>query len=200
MSDTVPLIAFLVFATSNWAAVVREDTALNYLTKPAALVALLIYAAMGDAPSAWLIAALALSLLGDVYLMLPTDAFAAGLAAFLLAHVAYIADLDGSLAARAVWWIVIGGVTAPLWLRIVRGAPAGATRTAVASYIAVIGLMVASALASGSRIAIVGALLFVSSDTILGWNRFVQPLTWARAALIVTYHLGQFGLVYALRG
>jgi len=59
---------------------------------------------------------------------------------------------------------------------------------------------VASAVASGNRIAAAGAVLFMASDTVLAWNRFVRVLSWSHPVIMVTYHLGQLGLAYALRG
>ena len=67
------LLAFLAFALANWAAVSEDAKTAEYVAKPAALAALLIYAATGSNPSLWLVAALVLSLLGDVYLMLPAE-------------------------------------------------------------------------------------------------------------------------------
>lgn len=200
MSSTIPFVAFAVFAVANWVAVARGDKALEYLTKPAALVALTIWSATGPEVSPWLIAALALSLLGDVYLMLPTDVFTAGLGAFLLAHVAYVFDFDVSLGSRLLWSIVALAAMSPFAIRIVRAVDNAALRLGVLAYMAVIGVMVGSALASGSFPAQIGALLFMASDTILGWNRFVRPLSWARPAIMVTYHLGQLGIAYTLRG
>ncbi len=194
------LIGFLLFAVADWIAVGQERRRLEYIAKPAALAALLIYAASGPAPSVWLISALALSLLGDVYLMLPQDLFAAGLGAFLLAHAGYIAAFDASVAARVGWLVVVIALAAPVASRILRGISDPILRRAVTVYIFVIALMVASAIASGSWRAAAGALLFFVSDGLIAWNRFVQPLAWARPAIIVTYHLGQLGLVAALRG
>ena len=45
---------------------------------------------------------------------------------------------------------------------------------------------------------IVGALLFYLSDTLIAWNGFVKPFRNANLAIMVTYHLGQIGLVLAL--
>ena len=200
MSATIPFVAFAVFAVANWVAVGRGDKPMEYLTKPAALVALIVYAATGEQPSVWLIAALALSLLGDVYLMLPTDVFTAGLGAFLLAHVSYVIDFDVSLTRRFVCCALALAAMSPFAVRIIRAVTNGTLRIAVVCYMAVIGLMVGSARASGSLAAQLGALLFMASDTLLGWNRFVGPISWARPAIMVTYHLGQLGLVYAVRG
>jgi uncharacterized membrane protein YhhN len=38
-------------------------------------------------------------------------------------------------------------------------------------------------------------MLFVISDSLLSWDRFVAPITNARTIVMVTYHLGQFGII-----
>jgi alkenylglycerophosphocholine/alkenylglycerophosphoethanolamine hydrolase len=79
----------------------------------------------------------------------------------------------------------------------------------VAVYVVAIGAMVASALVTPARpgwtagpstLAIVGALLFMTSDALIGWTRFVGPLHRAPVTIMVTYHLGQAALVLALVG
>ena len=193
------LLAAALCAVVDWIAVAREQRPLEYVAKPAALGFLLLYAARGPAASWYLVAALTLSLLGDVYLMLPGDLFVAGLAAFLLAHVAYIADFQVTSLARALWFVVVALAATPLALRILHAIAAPGLRVAVGLYMAVIALMVGSAIASWESTALVGALLFLASDAMIAINRFVTPFPWARLAIIVTYHLGQLGLVIALR-
>jgi uncharacterized membrane protein YhhN len=193
------LTAFATFAVINWVAVSTASRRLEYVAKPATLVALLAFAATGNRQSVWLMAALACSLLGDVLLMLPGDAFVAGLAAFLVAHVAYIVDLDGSLAGRVAWFVVVLVASSPIAARVLHSTPRGTMRSAVTLYIGTIALMVASAYASHDPAAVVGATLFLVSDALIAWNRFVRPLTWAQPAIMITYHLGQLGLVTALR-
>ncbi len=199
LMEVVSLAAFAAGALVDWLAVARQQARLEYVAKPATLAALLVYATTGTHPSGWLVTALACSLLGDVYLMLPTDQFAAGLGAFWLAHVAYIVDFDAAWGTRLAWLLVLGVLGYPLTARILRSVTASALRPAIVAYMAVLSLMVASALASGSLLAGVGALLFFASDGILAWNRFVAPISSARLAVIITYHLGQLGLVAALR-
>ena len=72
-------------------------------------------------------------------------------------------------------------------------------RIAVGLYMAVISLMVASAIASGEMMAAVGALIFFASDALIALDRFVAPFVGGRLAIIVTYHVGQLLLVIALR-
>jgi uncharacterized membrane protein YhhN len=193
------LAAFALFAVTDWVAVARGATRLEYAAKPAALAALLVYACTGPAPSAWLLAALSLSLLGDVALMLPGDRFVAGLGAFLLAHVAYVVAFEATPAARGAWLAVVLVLASPLAWRILRRVGDRSLRLAVGVYMTVISLMVASALASGSLLAAAGALLFFASDASIAWNRFVRPFPWAEPVIMATYHAGQLALATALR-
>jgi uncharacterized membrane protein YhhN len=195
----VCLIAAIAFAVADWVAVARRWQLLEYVAKPAALGCLLLYAALGAHTSWYLIAALALSLLGDVYLMLPDRLFPAGLAAFLLAHLAYVADFDATMLARATWFVLVVIASVPLAMRIIRGVPNMPLRAGVAVYMAVISLMVASAIASGHLVAAAGALLFFLSDSLIAVNRFVLPFASAPLAIIVSYHAAQLLLVTALR-
>jgi hypothetical protein len=40
--------------------------------------------------------------------------------------------------------------------------------------------------------------LFVASDSVLGWRQFVGSSRWMPVTIMVTYHLGQAGLVASL--
>ncbi len=204
----VLLLAAGMCAVGDWVARARKNAPLEYLCKPATLAAL-IGAAVLLAPAhdaggrrVWFVAALACSLAGDVLLMLPTDRFVAGLAAFLVGHLCYVAGFwaDGpSGIAFVVASAVVVVVVVPLGRRIL-GAIGGrrGLRGPVALYMVVISAMLATALATGNVLAGIGATLFVSSDAMIAWNRFVRPLRSADVGIMVTYHLGQAGLVLSL--
>ena len=207
-------------AAGDWVAVALRSRRAEYLLKPLAM-ALLLAAALvlgREAPAArlWLTAtAVGLSLAGDVLLMLPSDRFLPGLASFLLAHVAYVGAFNPTpppVGATVVAAAVAVAVAVPLYLRLLRGmASSGRPVMAVpvALYVVAIGAMVVSASVTLARpewapgraaLATAGALLFMSSDALLGWTRFVRPLRWGPEALMATYHLGQVALVLALVG
>lgn len=63
------------------------------------------------------------------------------------------------------------------------------------TYAVVISAMVVSAWGTWSLWAIIGASLFYISDGTLAWNKFLDHRRWGDIAVMVTYHLGQFGLV-----
>ena len=150
----------------------------------------------------WFVAAVALSLVGDVLLMLPADRFVAGLAAFLVGHVCYVAGFwsyGPDPLAFGVAAVVVVVVVAPIAVRILgalRSTPG--LRGPVAIYMGTIAVMLATALALRNPLAGVGAALFVASDAMIAWNRFVTPFAVADVGIMVTYHLGQAGLVLSL--
>jgi uncharacterized membrane protein YhhN len=213
----------LVVATGDWIAVARGSRRAELALKPAVMI-LLAAAAVGlrhDDPTlrfAFTALAMLLSLAGDVFLMLPGDLFVAGLGSFLLAHVCYVVALDTprtpgpSPGVALVLALGVALVSTPLWLRI-RAALARSGRDSLAppvtAYVIAISAMVTFALAtafrpgwtaSRSALAIGGALLFYTSDGMIGWSRFVRDFPGSRTAITVTYHLGQIGLLLGLLG
>jgi uncharacterized membrane protein YhhN len=195
-------------AAGDWLAVARRCKALEYACKPAAM-ALLVGVALALDPAVparrwWFVAAGVLSLAGDVFLMLPADRFVAGLGSFLGAHLAYIVGLrvdGGPLVALVPAGVAVAAVAGALARPILRAVRASRPALAgpVGAYMVVIAAMVTAAIASGVVPAAVGAVLFLASDTLIAWERFVAPRRWHRLAIIVTYHLGQAGLVLSLR-
>jgi uncharacterized membrane protein YhhN len=215
-----PVVAALVVAAlvaiADWIAVARDDRRIERIAKPGALgllIGAVLLADPGSAPARWLlVAALAASLAGDWLLLPPvsTGRFTAGLAAFLTAHVAYLAIfLLGDLrAGPAAFGAAAAGV---LLVTAGRAILAGARRAGlggpVVVYFGAICAMAIAATGSGSVLATAGAWLFVASDTALGWDRFVaRPAATAahaarrRITVIITYHAAQVLLVLAIVG
>jgi uncharacterized membrane protein YhhN len=206
------LAAFAGFAVGDWVAVTRRPgaRALEYVCKPAAMVALLLAAVALDpadgAQRAWFVVALAWCLAGDVFLMLPSDRFVPGLASFLVGHLAYVVGLSLDphwSGARLVLGLGVVAVALAVLGRRVVGAVAGHDRALVppvVAYMAAISAMVASAVATGDLRAVLGAGLFYASDTLIALDRFERSRPWAGLAIMVTYHLGQLWLVLSLPG
>ena len=192
------MVAFWACAVLDWIAVARQWKPLEYFAKPATLLALLGWAAFSSTASPWLLAALFFSLLGDIFLMLPIDAFIAGLGAFLIGHLAYLGAFGAPWLVRGAWLIGLLVLLRPVARRLLGAIPEPPLKAAVGIYILAISMMVASAFAGGQPLAIGGALLFMASDLMIGWRRFVRPWSWAQVAIIVTYHVGQWALATAL--
>ena len=196
-----------VVAVADWLAASTNRRGAEYVLKPLTMVGL-IAVALTLEPSSdfarWLVVvALVFSLAGDTFLMLPGDLFVQGLGAFLIAHIVYVAALV-ALGVSPAGLLVGLGIVALAGVVVGRRVVAGATATdralavPVTAYMVVISFMVMTAFATGLFFAITGALLFFASDAVLGWSRFVKDLPKGHAIVMVTYHLGQAGLVLAL--
>ena len=215
------LVAFFLVAALDWVAVARGWKRVEYIAKPGALVVLLgLLALVGGFGSLSLICfgvGLCLSLLGDVFLMISYSRlsnrwFIAGLAAFLLTHVAYTIGLNLPITGIPVLYglgiaLVLALAASCMLGRILGGVRARGSRqlvVPVAVYGVVITLMLLSAFLtfyrsdwqpSTSRLVALGAVLFYLSDILLAWNRFVAPVRKGRLFNMITYHLGQVALV-----
>ena len=207
-SATAFLVVAVGLAVADWVAVGRGDQRLEYVAKPGTTLALAAMAASLDAAhhdtQVVFVAALLASLAGDVLLMLPGDRFVAGLASFLVAQLLYATGFalhGGGAGAYAVGVVIAVAVIGPFATRFIGALRASGRRALLvplSGYMGAIGLMLASAVASGIAIAIVGALSFVASDALIAETRFVGPRDWGPVAIMVTYHVAQLCLVLSL--
>jgi len=130
-SMTSTVVVFLVVATifsvGDWWAVQVAKKSLEYLCKPLATVAFLgaaiaIFNADGVSQT-WRVIALVFCLLGDVFLMLPRDAFVPGLASFAVAQICFAVSLftqDATLTRLVVGLIIVVPTTLFLARRFVK--------------------------------------------------------------------------------
>ena len=210
MNATVWLLlaVFLAVAAVDWAAVHVRSKAVEYLCKPGCMVVLIVAALAldvdDDGARVALVVALALSTLGDVFLMVRGDRpqlFIAGLASFLLAHVAYVVafSLDGLERGGVVLGVVLAvllvAVVGRSTVRAVRAGDEPEMATPVTAYVLVIAAMVLAAAGTADPRAVAGALLFALSDSLIARQRFVREAPWMPLTIIVTYHLAQALLV-----
>ncbi len=209
-----------VAAAGDWVAVGTSNQRLEYVAKPAVLAALVVAAAVIPAAHTdlvdrrwWFVAALAFCLAGDVFLMLPRDLFVPGLAAFLIGHVLFIVGLlqppspagippftfsTVGLIVASVAVVVVEFVPGTKLLRSLVDSGQRELMAPVCIYVAAIATMVVLAVNVGVGAAAAGAILFLVSDTLLAWNRFVHPVPSGPLAVHVTYHLAQGLLVLSL--
>ena len=202
------LVGAFGFAVVDWSAVARQRRRLEYVCKPAAALALLATAIALDpthpTTRVWFCVALAFGALGDVFLMLPRDAFVPGLASFLVAQLCITvgnALIVTSWVALIVAAVIVSLVAVPLAVRYLRAlarADANGLVLPVLAYIGAITAMVVTAAASGVVLAAVGAALFFASDALIAETRFVGPRRGAPVAIMVTYHLALAALVLSL--
>jgi uncharacterized membrane protein YhhN len=205
----VAVIAALANWWSRWCRADPRAAAVEHVSKPVTTMALGVLAIVvsDGAPGAARVAAVvafAWCLVGDVLLLPRVDRFVPGLAAFLLGHVAF-AVMFVALGLEA--WVLAGvafaGVVvlvAVVGSRIVAGAvrSSAALRVPVVAYLMVISAMAVLGWWTGLVAALVGSALFVLSDSVLGWNRFVASARWMDLAVMMTYHGALAGLALSL--
>ncbi|EGU19299.1 lysoplasmalogenase [Vibrio mimicus] len=174
---------------------------LFYLSKPTPilLMALTIIASTDPMPvfAWWIVAGLLLSALGDILLMHPKDKFVPGLLVFLLAHIAYTIGFSTTITAFTWWppaiWSAMGILAFLLLLPNL-----GRIALPVAGYIAVIVLMASAATeywlgytSHASRLALMGAAMFILSDLVLAIDRFRSSSQFSRHVVMFTYYSAQ---------
>jgi uncharacterized membrane protein YhhN len=207
-------------AVVDWVAVGSGNRRLEYAAKPAVLGALVAAAAILPLDHTdlvdrrwWFVAALACCLVGDVLLMLPGNLFVPGLAAFLVGHGLFIVGLlqppappgvppfsfaVTGLVVVAVVVVAVESVPGAILLRSLVTARQLSLVAPVCVYTTAIATMVVLAVNVGVVAAAIGSVLFLVSDTLLSWNRFVRPVPAGPLAVHVTYHVAQGLLVVSL--
>ncbi len=165
-------------------------------------------------PIAWalLLVGLFLSMVGDISLLFEKG-FVLGLAAFLCAHMAYLFVLRRettrwlpSTVAALVFAAVGLALYGYLWTH---GLPHH-LRPPVLAYVCVIAAMAAQAMGRAQQLrtsaawcVALGAISFMTSDSILAMDKFVAPVPAAYLWVMGTYYLAQWlivhGMVAALR-
>lgn len=193
----------------------KNNKKLELFAKPAVLLCLLIwlYASTGlQGNMFWFGMGILLSLVGDLVLMNPADRmFVLGLIVFLFTHVFYLIGFKEELLSLTAWsfilifFIFINGLR--LMQRIV-GAMRAHGQNALVAPVIVYGVMVSLVMyaamstisdpawtTSAAFFVSAGAFLFYLSDLILAWNKFVSPVKNAHVLNVVTYYLGQIGLI-----
>ncbi len=190
-------------ALLDWFAVAIGNRGIERWAKPAVMVGLLVVAWLGGAAghlaAKWLLVALLLGMIGDIFLLgSSTKRFQAGLASFLLGHLAYVICFvilgSAPAGARLVFGAGVIGACLLVSRRVlpnVHATSGWGLSLPVALYMAVIAAMVIAAWGTGSMLIGLGASVFVISDTVLSLDRFVTPVGHGRLIVMITYHVGQ---------
>ena len=210
MTSTVVvfLVVASIFSIGDWWAVQVGKKSLEYVCKPLATFGFLAVAiAISNAeslPQTWRIIALVFCLLGDVFLMLPHDAFVPGLASFAIAQICFVVSLltqDVTSTRLVVGLVIVVPTTIFLARRFVKSISTSGHKELVIPvvvYMLVIAAMAISAIAGGTAIGIAGAAFFMLSDSLIAEHRFVKERSWQPVGIMVTYHLALAGLALGL--
>ena len=212
MTTTATVLVALVgvAALVDCWSVAKERLGVEFVATPLVVIGLIGAALAVDTGDGvvrgLVVAALGASLVGDVVLMTPDARFEAGVFALLVAHVLYItAFLEtgglevGAGVAAAVLIIGIGFGAVPQMMAGARS-HGPAVQTGVAVSLAVIAVTAVLAAATAALTAMIAGVLLLTSDALLGWNRFVERAPGGRVLVHVTNHAAQLGFVLWLTG
>jgi uncharacterized membrane protein YhhN len=151
--------------------------------------------------------ALFFSILGDWFGS--CGSFLPQMGSFAVGHMFYIlffirrflrkVERDRKLTAKAKGYFMMLAICVltlmtMVFVRVVPSVPSGVLRVGVSIYAVLICTMLFSALLQRSLFYAIGALLFVISDFILAWNKFVEPVPYRDALVLGTYLSAQWFL------
>lgn len=178
---------------------------LHYVFKPLAtgLIFLLAWRVQNPVDQRYrhaVLAGIALSLCGDVFLMLPhsllANGFLLGLSSFLLAHLCFLRAFssDTRLFSRPLLllgFLLLGSLN----LAVLGPGLAAALKVPVMIYVGCLTAMTAQAVTRhlqwrnhSSRLAAIGSVLFLLSDTVLAYNKFYALIPVSALWILSTYY------------
>jgi uncharacterized membrane protein YhhN len=185
----------------------KKQKFIHYAFKPLTMVLIisLAWERTLASPSSYgylVISGLCLSLLGDIFLMLPKNRFRPGLVAFLAAHVLYIFALSQGIQLRSYFVLVplllLGAIIYAVIFKNIRR-----LRVPVLVYVLVLSLLAWVAINrhltfadQASLLVMLGGLLFFVSDSALAVNRFRKKFWLAEILILSAYFAAQ--LCFAL--
>jgi len=187
---------------------------LHYATKPALLVALIVFFLkqskhLQNTIRAWVLLALVFSLLGDILLMFVDSSphyFTAGLLAFLVAHIMYIVVFyKNRNTSKTVWgFITLLAIYSLTLFYILKDNLGEMLIPVLIHMLAILSMATMAFLRRGAvpsnsfLLVFLGAILFMVSDSILALNKFYEPLPFSNLSIMFTYGLSQLFIVLGL--
>jgi uncharacterized membrane protein YhhN len=161
-----------------------------------------------------LLTALTLSWIGDIILMFADKGelyFIAGLIAFLLSHISYILLFNKQLKiyikkSKIIFWVGVTAIAFYLIVMMLILLPSlGDLKIPVFVYALTISIMLLFALKGfmnwhkpASIYILIGAIIFIASDSILAFDKFYAPLQYSSFLIMATYLLAQYLIVVGI--
>lgn len=203
------LLPCIILITACWAIIAREQGNFAYfqVLKPLTTILIISMALMSANQenkiyNKYLLIALCFCLAGDI-LLLKEQYFVFGLAAFLIAHIVFIYAFSTVYGFSRNYkpLIVLMAVCVPYFFYLKTGL--GALLVPVAVYLAAIMTMGWQAIAlylkdrqTAFLFIAIAAILFMLSDSLLAFDKFVKPFPWAGILILFTYWLAIFTLAF----
>lgn len=199
-------ILFFTVSILDIIGVAINSSLLQVIFKPMIMLSLMVlYYYSVEKKNNWFLLALAFSFLGDVLLMDKNNLFLYGIAAFLMAQVIYIKLIVGQLNKSGVQQKILAIIPFAIFIIVLLGVlkdNLGEFLIPVIIYgltISIFGIVsLLNYLSDRSKIALillVGAVLFILSDSMIALFKFHDPKAIYPIATMITYVLAQY-LIY----
>ncbi len=202
---TFLIISIIVSALAYIIAEYKNASAIKYVFKPLTTLLVIFIAFnqmnnLDDNYAYLIIAGLLFSLVGDVFLMYPRDKFVYGLGSFLIAHIIFIIAIsDGFHSVNEILILLPAAVYTIIFLKIILP-KTGKMKWPVIIYALVLMIFLWQASVAyyysaevSAFNAFLGAVLFVISDSLLAYAKFVRKKPYSIAVIHITYWMA---LVY----
>lgn len=206
---TLASIVFLLVAITDVYAVITQNKTIEMIFKPLLMTSLaVVYLVSVSKHRFWLLSALFFSFWGDVFLLDKTNFFVFGLASFLVAHVVYIKITTSFLYKDSVVKILTSAVPFVLLFVGLLGLiynNLGDMLLPVLVYGIAISTFGTAALLNyrqqkntANSWLLLGAVLFIASDSLIALNNFYTTKRLFDIAIIVLYVVSQYLIVKAI--
>jgi alkylglycerol monooxygenase len=177
---------------------------LHYVLKPGTMAAVILIAVLRTPAfppryQFFIVAGLAASVAGDVFMMLRKKKFTEGLTCFLVAHGLYIAAFLSTMRPRIDPWTILPLFLYAVVMMQVLFPHLGKLKAPVGLYIVIITTMAGLGLdrfilmgGTPALYAGIAAVLFVVSDSVLAVDLFVRKIKGAQWVILITYFAAQW--------
>jgi len=209
LTGLISLSSLVTGAVHIWADY-TDNTERSYVFKPLTMGLILLVAIMAPQPISLfykgaILTGLTLALMGDIFLMLPGRVLIVGLGLFLWTHILYFYAFASLTAWRLPTYWVIPLVAYAFVMYRVLNPHLREMRIPVLIYGGAILLMTWQAIelyvqtgAWWALSALVGAILFTISDSVLAFDEFRRSVRGASIIVLSTYYLAQLLIALSL--
>ncbi len=207
-SITITSILFLVFVMLHLYGLLNNEL-LAFTTKPFLMVTLvLVYFVSVKKPNFWFVSALFFSFWGDVLLLFKEQFFIFGLASFLLAHILYIKISASFLKKISLQKVVVSSLPFVVFLFVLLYLikdnlsemllPVIIYGITISSFGVVTLLNYLQEKNTENLWLFLGAIIFITSDSLIAINKFYEPKEIYNISIMVTYILAQYLICKAI--
>lgn len=212
---TFSIIFGVIIITELLCGSIESLSLYHYFAKPAIVVSLIIFfwreSHLANASIRVLtLSALILSLAGDVLLMFVDRSahyFMLGLVAFLLAHIMYILVFSKhrNPIKKFTWPMAALGIFALCLFLFLKDHLGEMLIPVVVYMLVILSMAITSFLREGKvskmsyNLVVIGAVLFMVSDSILAINKFYGAVAFANVSIMLTYALAQYFIVLGIK-